>query len=98
MRWHRYSLRRRRRGNPATSFSQEGYDYDAAASTVRMKEITSDKANQKIIRRLKDNDPTFQVLRMCKTRGRSTEYDVYCPKGARELGQLPLLGSTGLDQ
>ena len=37
----------------------EGYDYDAAASTIKIEDITSNKINQEILRRLKENDPNL---------------------------------------
>ena len=40
----------------------EGYDYDAAASTVTLEDITSDQENLKILRRLKGKDPKLKTL------------------------------------
>ena len=40
----------------------EGYDYDAAASTIKLEDITTDRTNREILRRLKDNDPNFVKL------------------------------------
>ena len=50
----------------------EGYDFEAAASTVNMniEDITSDGINRDILRRLKENDPTFDgvIVRACAGR------------------------------
>ena len=61
----------------------EGYDYDAAARTIKIRDITSDEINRKILRRLKENDPTFDKLWV--TDSRDDDMD-YCPEGARDLG------------
>ena len=37
----------------------EIYDYDAVASTIKIADITSDSTNREIMRRLKENDPTY---------------------------------------
>ena len=37
----------------------EGLDYDAAASTIKIEDIANDRTNREILRRLKENDPTF---------------------------------------
>ena len=71
-----------------TTFLQvnmDGYDYDAAASTIKIEDITTDEDNQNILRRLKGNDPDFDKLWV--TSSRDDEYD-YCPGGARDSGWL----------
>ena len=40
----------------------EGYDYDAAARTVKIEDITSDETNRKILRQLNEDDPEFDRL------------------------------------
>ena len=40
----------------------EGFDYDAAAATVAIEDITRDATNREILRRLKENDPEFHML------------------------------------
>ena len=42
----------------------EGFDYDAAAATVEIEDITRDATNREILRRLKENDPEFHMLRV----------------------------------
>ena len=62
----------------------EGYDYDAAARTVEIEDITSDAINREILRKLKDNDPNFDKLWVREDGDcGGTEY---FPEGARELG------------
>ena len=38
------------------------YKYNAVASTIKIKHITSDKLNQKILHQLRDNDPSFMCM------------------------------------
>ena len=67
--------------------NMEGYDYDAAASTIKIDDITSDKYNREILRKLKENDPGYVSLVVSKegvARG-CNEYEV---EGARDLGWL----------
>ena len=40
----------------------DGYDYDAAAGTVKIEDITSDEINREILRRIEENDPSFVKL------------------------------------
>ena len=40
----------------------EGYNYKAAASTIKVEEITNDEINRNILQRLKENDPDFDYL------------------------------------
>ena len=40
----------------------EEYNYDEAAETINIEEITSDETNREILRRLKSNDPELKVL------------------------------------
>ena len=64
----------------------EGYDYDAAAGTVKIEDIATDEVNREILRRLKANDPNFVKLIVCNRINRY-EYDkCFCAGGARELG------------
>ena len=39
----------------------EGYDYDAASSTINIDDITTDRVNRKILRRIKENDPIMNL-------------------------------------
>ena len=66
----------------------EGLDYDAAASTIKIEDITSDPHNRNILRQIKANDPNFDELFVRKLRKRidRSEDKCFCPGGARELG------------
>jgi hypothetical protein len=74
----------------------ERYNYDTAATTVNIEDITSDDANRNILRQLKDDDPTFTVLRLCQNypnarwgyslHGPLRQIKDYCPESARDLG------------
>ena len=61
----------------------EGYDYDAAASTVKINDITSDDTNRDILRRLKENDPDFDMLEVVS---RSIDDCECLPESAHDLG------------
>jgi hypothetical protein len=61
--------------------------YDALASTIQFKNITSDKAKQTILRRLKDNDPDFDSLWICNQNQIHDGFD-FCPTNGEELGWL----------
>ena len=61
--------------------------YDALASTIQFKNITSDKAKQTILRRLKDNDPEFTTLFICNQDQIDDDFD-FCPINGEELGWL----------
>ena len=63
----------------------EGYDYDAAASTIKIEDITSNKINRDILRRLKEDDPEFDEVWV--TNARDDEFD-YCPEGSLDIGWL----------
>ena len=66
----------------------EGYDYDAAAITVKIEDIVRGAANRNILRRLKENDPGLDKLRLIgKGDWRRDEND-YCPEGADDTGWL----------
>ena len=65
----------------------EGYDYDAAASTIRVEDIAADETNRKILRKLKENDPEFGTLWICSHECRQEDYD-YVPEGASDFGWL----------
>ena len=64
----------------------EGYDYQAAASTIKIDDIASDDVNRKILRRLKANDPQFDDLRV--SNGDRCDENYYCPEGVRGTGWL----------
>ena len=61
----------------------EGYDYDAAASTIKIEDITRDEGNRNILRCLKENDPDY--VEMWVRSSRVDDRD-YCPEGARDMG------------
>ena len=56
----------------------EGYDYDAAASSVKIEEIAADEDNQEILRGLKENDSDFDKLVVTNE---CYDYYNYCPEG-----------------
>ena len=62
-------------------------DYDAAASTIKIEDITTDEINREILRKLKGNDPTFEKLRVYEERSSHLD-NRYCPQGARDFGWL----------
>ena len=66
----------------------EGFDYDAAASAIKIDDITTDETNREILRKLKENDPEFDNLVVCSTRDEDDYRDdnEYCPQSAREMG------------
>ena len=43
--------------------------YDALVETIKIEDIATDKTNQDILRRLKQNDETFNNLWICNDRG-----------------------------
>ena len=59
----------------------ERYGYDAAARIIKIEDITTDKIDRKILRKLKENDPGFGRLWV-------SQINTYCPNGARDLGWL----------
>ena len=73
----------------------EGYDYDAAASTIKIEDIVRDETNRNILRRLKENDPNLDKLRLIEEgywRGHPhhpgrDDYD-FCPEGDNDSGWL----------
>ena len=40
----------------------EGYDYDAASSTVKIEDIVGGETKRQILRKLKENDTDFDEL------------------------------------
>ena len=46
---------------------EDGYNnkYDALANTIKIEDISPDEGEQDILRRLKNNDPTFDKLWIC---------------------------------
>ena len=68
---------------------EDGYNnkYDALASTIQFKNITSDEQNQNILRRLKHNDPRFDKLWICNQDQIHDEFDFW-PTNGKELGWL----------
>ena len=65
----------------------EGYDYDAAASTIKVEDITSSETNRRILRSLKVNDPSFDELWMTSSRVVCGDNE-YFPGSARDLAWL----------
>ena len=57
----------------------EGYDYEAAAGTIKIEDLTTDRTNREILRRLKDNDPGFVEMWVMGDRQDNCDY---CPEGA----------------
>ena len=68
----------------------EGYNYDAVASTIKLEDITSNRVNQGLLRRVKENDPDFDKMLVtdnCED-GHCVHCMDYCPDGARDLGWM----------
>ena len=63
----------------------DGYDYEAAAGTVKIAHITTDKTNQYILRQLLQNDPDFDKLVVVSRRNDDDDNE-YCPEDTRSLG------------
>jgi len=63
----------------------EGYDYDAAARTINIIDITTNESNRYILRKLKENDAYFDKLWV--TDSRDDEYD-YFPESVHEMGWI----------
>ena len=80
--------------------------YDALAGTMNIEDISSNEDNQEILRRLKENDPTFTNLCICNQNQIEDEFEFcpnkfdFCPTNGEELGWLGyFLGkSTTLDK
>ena len=53
------------------------YNYAALAKTKTIENITSDERNQDILRRLKDNDPSLNRLRICNYVGDESDSCYY---------------------
>ena len=66
----------------------EGYDYDAAARTVKIEDITSDETNQEILLKIKGKFriPTFVELYIDP--GGTQRSHCYVPGGAHDSGWL----------
>ena len=65
------------------------YNYDAFASTINIEGITSSKLNQEdILRRLKDNDPSLNRLRICGVNSTDRESHNYIPDVGEDMGWL----------
>ena len=69
------------------------YNYAALAGTMKIEDITSDKHNQTILQRLKDNDTSLDKLLICEDIeifGEGTTSDYYVPDfdNVEELGWL----------
>ena len=65
----------------------EECNYDELASTINIEDISSDELNQEILRRLKDNDPSFDELWICSPE-QVTDMFSFCPDNWKELGWL----------
>ena len=52
--------------------------YDALAGTMNIEDISSNEDNQEILRRLKENDPTFTNLCICNQNQIEDEFE-FCP-------------------
>ena len=71
----------------------EACDYDAASSTIKIEDITSDSINQEILRSLKENDPDFVKLYVRDTPTnnylrKNRPFNEYRPGRAQEVGWL----------
>ena len=68
--------------------------YDALAGTMNIEDISSNDDNQEILRRLKENDPTFTNLCICNQNQIEDEFEFcpnkfdFCPTNGEELGWL----------
>ena len=70
---------------------EEYNDYDAAAATIKIEDITTDKINRKILRQLKENGPDFDKVWVMSNRdvwGEEFRRYCYCPEGAHDFGWL----------
>ena len=79
----------------AVGIMEHLYEYDTVASTIKIKHITSDILNQKILHRLRKNDPSFTRMIVRNLGVRDDEYydydDImytYHPSGAYDVGWL----------
>ena len=63
----------------------ENYDYEAAAGTIKIEDITSNDTNRKILRKLKANDAEFDDLVVVSSRD-DDDNNEYCPEDTRSLG------------
>jgi len=59
-------------------------DYEALVSTTKIEDITPNKKNQAILRRLKNNDANFDSLCICSGGG----YYDYIPTSTEDIGWL----------
>ena len=66
----------------------EEYNYDALANTINIEDITSNKTNRNILRLLKDNDPSFDMLRVCNTASGFLLSRSYIPEDGEDVGWL----------
>ena len=66
----------------------EGYDHDAAARTIKIEDITTDRVNREILRRLKENYSDFERLVVVCHFGLYRRDDDYCFKSANEVKWL----------
>ena len=69
----------------------EGYDYDAAASTIKLEDISTDETNRAILRKLKENDSEFVELLLVRKRDEDggnyrRDENEFCPDGTCDLG------------
>ena len=69
---------------------EEYNKHDALVETIKIEDIATDKENQDILRRLKQNDETFVTLWICNRRGGLGIIcgPAYLCYGAEELGWL----------
>jgi len=66
-------------------------EYDALASTMNIEDISSNEHNQEILRRLKENDPSFFQLWICNENQIHNQIGYvfdFCPNNGEELGWL----------
>ena len=70
--------------------TMENYDYEAAAGTIKIEDITNDRTNREILRRLKANDAEFDDLVVIVVSSRNWQRCniEYLPTESHEFGWL----------
>ena len=66
-------------------------EYDAAASTIKIEDVTDDDLNRDILRRLKENDPELVELRVSNAVNLRDENE-YCLSSEADARELEWLG------
>jgi len=63
-------------------------DYEALVNTTKIEDITSNKKNQAILRKINNNDPDFDSLCICSNAGNNGEDYDYIPSYNEDIGWL----------